>query len=205
MALKFRIDISRPEFDRGQLEGKAGLWVVATDAFHTYHRLVADRAERTGEQIWIYGSTNRVEESNRMVEAWALDAWRGGASGLVPWQTINRDGSAMTQADPLGLFIFTKGQGAGAAARSAINHSMRLKAYRRAEQDVEYLELVRSKTGLTPAQVRALVDHYVDLGGKVRAAYAEDAGTPEYGKASPESLRRLREAAAVLIERGTEK
>ena len=82
-----------------------------------------------------------------------------------------------------------------------INHSMRLKAYRRAEQDVEYLELVRSKAGLAPAQVRTLVDHYVNLGGKVRLAYAEDAGTPEYGKVSPEALRRLREAAAVLIEK----
>ncbi len=201
LGLKFRIDISRPEFDRGQLEGKAGMWVVATDAFHNYHRLVADRAERTGERIWIYGSTNRVEESNRMVQAWALDAWRGGASGLVPWQTINNDGSAMTKADQLGLFIFAKGQGADAAGRSAIYHSMRLKAYRRAEQDVEYLEMLRSKAGLTPAQVRALVNHYVNLGGKVQVAYAEDAGTPEYGKVTPESLRRLREAAAALIEK----
>jgi len=189
MGLGFRIDISRPEFDRGQLEGKADLWVVATDAFHNDHRLVADRAERTGERIWIYGSTNRVEESNRMIEAWALDAYVGGARGLVPWQTINRDGSAMTQADPLGLLIFAKGQGPGAdaAGRGAICHSMRLKAYRRAEQDVEYLELVRSQAGLTPAQVRTLVDHYVNA------------------KATPESLRRLREAAAMMIEKAPTK
>jgi hypothetical protein len=207
MGLGFRIDISRPEFDRGQLEGKADLWVVSTDAFHNYRRLVTDRTERTGERVWIYGSTNRVEESNRMIEAWALDAYVGGARGLVPWQTINGDGSAMTQADQLGLFIFSKMQGPGAAAagRGAICHSMRLKAYRRAEQDVEYLELVRSKAGLAPAQVRAMVDHYVSLGGRVRTENAEDAGTPEYAKTTPESLRQLREAAAMLIEKSSGK
>jgi hypothetical protein len=192
--LRFRIDISRPEFDRGQLWGKADLWVVATGAFHDYHRLVADRAERTGERIWIYGTTNRVEESNRTVEAWALDAYRGGARGLVPWQTINSDGSAMSKADQLGLFIFTKEGG-----QTVIRHSMRLKAYRRAEQDIEYLDLARARLGLSPAQMRAFVDHYVNLRSKVATAYAEDAGTPEYAAATPESLWQLREAAAMLI------
>jgi hypothetical protein len=196
-ALKFRIDISRPEFDRGQLAGKADLWVVATDAFHNYHRLVTDRSEQTGERIWIYGTTNRVEETNRTIQAWVLDAYRGGARGVVPWQTINSDGSAMTKADQLGLFIFAKGEASG--GRTPIYPSMRLNAYRRAEQDVEYLELVRTRLKLSPAQMREFLDHYVSLSGQVRAAYAEDAGTPEYGKVTPEALRRLREAAAALL------
>ena len=193
--LRYRIDISRPEFDRGQLGGKADLWVLATGAFHEYHRLAADRAEQTGERIWVYGSSNNVEESNRTIEAWVLDIYRGGGWGAVPWQTVNKDGSAMTKADQLGLFIFTKGRDGPAAIR----HSMRLAAYRSAEQTVEYLELARRRAGLAPGQMRAFIDHYLNLAGGTRSAYADDAGTPEYARITPESLRQLREAAAMLI------
>jgi hypothetical protein len=196
-AFRYRIDISRPEFDRGQLAGKADLWVAASGAFHEYHRLVADRAEQTGERLWVYGTTNKVEETNRTVEAWVLDAYRGGAWGVVPWQTIDSKGAAMTKADQLGLFIFTKTD----AGRPVIRHSIRLAAYLAAEQTVEYLELARQKHNLTPGQVRAFIDNYLNLSGTVRSAYAEDAGTPEYGKVTPEALRQLREAAAMLIEK----
>jgi len=196
-AFRYRIDISRPEFDRGQLAGKADLWVTASGAFHEYHRLVADRAEQTGERLWVYGTTNKVEETNRTVEAWVLDAYRGGAWGVVPWQTIDSKGAAMTKADQLGLFIFTKTD----AGRPVIRHSMRLAAYLAAEQTVEYLELARKKHNLTPGQVQAFIDQYLNLSGTVRSAYAEDAGTPEYGKVTPEALRQLREAAAMLIEK----
>jgi hypothetical protein len=196
-AFRYRIDISRPEFDRGQLAGKADLWVAASGAFREYHRLVADRAEQTGERLWVYGTTNKVEETNRTVEAWVLDAYRGGAWGVVPWQTIDSKGAAMTKADQLGLFIFTKTD----AGRPVIRHSMRLAAYLAAEQTVEYLELARKKHDLTPGQVQAFIDHYLNLSGTVRSAYSEDAGTPEYGKVTPEAFRQLREAAAMMIEK----
>jgi len=193
--VQYRIDISRPEFDRGQLAGKADLWVVSSSAFREYHRLVADRMEREGLKVWVYGTTNKVEQPNRTVQAWILDAYRGGARGIVPWQTVNKDGSAMTKADQLGLFIFTKDN----AGRPVIRHSMRLAAYRRAEQDVEYLELLRRKAGTTDGQVRAFIDHYLNLSGTVRTASAENAGTPEYAKVTPEALRQLREAAATVL------
>jgi hypothetical protein len=197
-ALRYRIDISRPEFDRGQLRGTGGgLWVVSTSAFHNYHRLIADRMERDGLRVWIYGSTNKVEETNRTVQAWVLDAWRGGARGVVPWQTVNKDGSAMTKADQLGLFIFTKDD----QGRPVIRHSMRLAAYRRAEQDVEYLELFRRKGDSTPRDMELLLDHYVNLRGTVNVAYAEDAGTPRYARVAPEGLRGLREAAAMFLSK----
>ncbi len=193
IALRYRIDISRPQFDRGQLWGKCDLWVVSSAAFRDYPRLVADRAERSGELIWVYGSSNPVEESNRTIQAWALDVYRKGAWGVLPWQTINKSGSALKKADQLGLFIFDK-------ARGAIHHSIRLKAYRRAQQDIEYLELLRKRRKLTAGQLRAFIDRHVTLDGTVDQRFAEDAGTPRYGKLSPEAYRRLREAAAALIE-----
>ena len=102
-----------------------------------------------------------------------------------------------SKADQLGIFIFGEDQGGA----KAIHHSMRLKAYRRGEQDVEYLELLRKRLKLTDGQVRAFVDRYVTLGGEVVTAYDGDAGTSRYGDLSPESFRRLREAAAALLEK----
>jgi len=194
--LNFRIDISRPEFDRGQLYGKADLWVVSGDAFKNYNRTVLDRAELSGERIWTYGSSNNVDDTNRTILAWVLEAYCNGASGVVPWQTVNRDGTAMTKADQLGLFIFAKDP----AGKPAVYHSMRLDAYRRAEQDIEYLELLRKKLRFTPGQMRAFVGQYVDLTGKVVKQYEADAGTARFGKLSPEAFRQLREATAMLLE-----
>ncbi len=173
--LRYRIDISRPEFDRGQLAGKVDLWVVATGAWREYHRLVRDRQEREGIDVWVYGSTSKVEESARKTAAWALEAYRGGATGVLPWQTIDKDGSSLAEADTLGLFIFDR-TGDGPAE---VRHSIRLKAYREAEQLIEYLAL----SGMTELEVRQFID----------ACLGE--GDPE----SPWAWHRLREGAAALI------
>ncbi|HUV39875.1 MAG TPA: hypothetical protein VMY39_09695 [Planctomycetota bacterium] len=201
VTLDYRIDISRPEFDRGELvPGCADLWVVGGGAFKKYHRIVTDRAEREGLKIWTYGTTNAVETTNRATQAMVLEVYRSGGTGFVPWQTkvdVGRGANPLAKADQLALFIFD----APEDGTRPVRHSMRLKAYRRAEQDVEYLELLRRKMKWTDGQLRAFIDHYVDLTGDVVQAYAEDAGTARYGRLSPEAFRRLRESAAELIER----
>jgi hypothetical protein len=194
--VEFRIDISRPQFARGQLDRKAALWVVSSSAFKDYFRLINDRREREGTRMWVYGSSNSPEDSNRSIQAWALESYRGGAEGIVPWQTIDRDGSSLKQADPLGIFIMVPHEGGPAT----LHHSMRLKAYRRAQQDIEYLNLLKRKLKWTDGQLRAFIDHYVTLGGNVNQASAEDAGTARFTHLAPEDLRQLREAAAALIE-----
>jgi len=196
--IRYRIDISRPQFARGELDGKTDLWVCATGAFRKYRRLVNDRCERTGEDLWLYGTTSQPHESSRATAAWVLEAYRDGATGVVPWQTVNRDGKALVKGDQLGLFIFAPG---GNDDDRQIYHSLRLKAYRRAQQDIEYLELLRRKLSLTPEAVARFIDRYVGIDGEQSAAYAEDAGTSQYGPLDPEPFRRLREASAELLKR----
>ena len=181
VGVRFRIDISRPQFDRGELWGKADLWVVNGKVFEIYPRLLADRREFSGEEMWVYGQSSGVGESNRTLMAWALKAYRGGARGLVPWQTVNRNGKALEEGDPLGIFILDHNAG----GEPAILPSLRLKAYRRAEQDIEYLELLRESLSLSDRQLRGFIDHYLPPGESW----------------APEDYRRLREAAAQLIER----
>lgn len=194
--LDYRIDISRPEYCRGQLQGRPDLWVVASSAFRDYRRLVTDRMERENLRVWVYGTSNPVEVSNRQTLAWALDAWRGGASGVVPWQTIDKSGQALQKADQLGLFIFdTQPDG-----RVLIRHSTRLKAYRHAEQLIAYLQLVQARQAWTPSQMRAWIDQQVKLSGVVRKENEADAGTNEYESTALLELDVLRQAAIAWLQ-----
>lgn len=194
--IDYRIDISRPEFDRGLLAGKSDLWVVNGRAFDQYHRLVMDRAEATGEKIWVYGAAAPAHQSSRSIMAWAIAAYRNGATGLVPWQTVNRDGSAFQKADPLGIFIFDRAPDGGLSVRP----TLRLKAFRRAQQDIEYLGLARGRAGWTPGQLRAFIDHYLPIHGVTPARDDDEAAAPSFDTLDPRAFHALREAAATIIE-----
>lgn len=193
--IDYRIDISRPEFCRGELAGRSDLWVVSSWAVQHYRRLVTDRMERDALKVWVYGTTNPVHESNRQVVAWALDAWREGATGVVPWQTVDKTGEALRRADQLGLFIFDQ----DAAGKTIIRHSARLKAYRDAEQLIEYLRLVQQRRGWSPSQLRAFVQRHLSRARETRLRDADDAGTAEYDSRALLQLDALRSEAIALL------
>jgi hypothetical protein len=186
--IQYRVDISRPEYCRGQLSQRKDLWVVASSAFQRYRRLVSDRIQRDGMQAWIYGSANHVHDSNRNVYAWVLDAWRDGATGIVPWQTINKNGNAMKEADQLGLFIFDR----SASGDIEIRHSLRLKAFRESQQLIEYLNLMKARTGWSQDQMRRFINQHVDLFANVDKTNDDDAGTNAYHKATAVSIENLK-------------
>ncbi|MCR9202026.1 MAG: hypothetical protein NXI04_25570 [Planctomycetaceae bacterium] len=193
--IDYRVDISRPEYCRGQLSGRSDLWVVSSSAFRNYRRLVTDRMRADGVKVWVYGTANHVHESNRQLQAWAVDAWRNGASGLVPWQTVDKTGQALRQADQLGLFIYDR----DASGQTVIRHSSRLKAFRQAEQLIEYLVLVQQKQGWSDSQMQTFVDHYVDLEAIVHQQHAEDAGTVEFAANRLLQIDILRRAAIAVL------
>ena len=149
-----------------------------------------------GLNAWVYGTSNHVHETNRNIQAWALDAWQDGATGIVPWQTVNKSGSALKEADQLGLFIFDT----DAAGETVIRHSMRLKAYREAQQLIEYLHLLKQRRRWSQDQMRGFVNHYVDLDSEVNKTNEEDAGTSAYGRLSALGLEALKSATAQLLE-----
>ncbi len=194
--INYRIDISRPEYCRGQLDRRNDLWIVSSSAFQSYRRLVTDRMRSDGLKAWVYGTSNHVHESNRNIQAWALDTWQDGATGIVPWQTVNKSGSALKEADQLGLFIFDK----DAAGETVIRHSMRLKAYREAQQLVEYLNLLQQRRRWSQDQMRGFVNNYVDLDSQVNKTHVEDAGTTAYGRLSALGLETLKLATAELLD-----
>ena len=191
-SVAYRIDISRPEFCRGQLSERDDLWVVSSSAFQHYRRLITDRIARDGLQAWVYGTSNPVAESNRQLIAWAVDAWQHGARGIVPWQTVDKTGRALQQADQLGIFIFDQVPDGSLAIR----HSTRLKAYREAEQLIEYLTLLQHHEGWSASEMRRFIAQHVQLTGTVRQTDRDDAGSTSYTLPQLLGFDSLKRAAA---------
>jgi len=77
---------------------------------------------------------------------------------------------------------------------------MRLKAYRDAQQLIEYLNLLQEQRGWTQDQMQRFVNQYVDLNAQVNKTNEADAGTSAYGRLSASGLETLRMAAAKLLE-----
>jgi hypothetical protein len=133
--LLFRADVSRPQWQRTSFDGLLDYNVVG-GAFREYTRMVLDRKQAFRELAIEYGGTNAVTDGNVQALGWCLDAWSLGADGVVPWQTVGNDAS-WKQADELSLFYPAR---PGSDTQEPVP-SVRLKAYRRGQQDVEYLTM----------------------------------------------------------------
>jgi hypothetical protein len=184
----FRCDISRPQWQRDLLDDVLDYNVVG-GAMRRYRRMVLDRKEAAGQVVIEYGSANAIETSNVQPAAWCLDAWCLGADGVLPWQTIGTDES-WRQADTLALFY--PGKPAGYDEPIA---SLRLKAFRRGQQDVEYLTLFSQVKGVPRRQIGEEVRRGLGLAGRRAASgvpAAEDAGVIHFGDLQPQALLWLR-------------
>ncbi len=189
--LVFRADISRPQWQRDSLDGLLD-YLVVSNAMRTYPELILERKRALGEIVVEYGASSPVEGSNVQPAAWCLDAWTLGADGILPWQTVGT-AESWEHADELSLFY----PGRGRASGSVPIPSVRLKAYRRGQQDVEYLtlwsNLHKEPRWAVGAQARAAlklagIRHGTNFGG------AEDAGRIEFDRLRPGQLWALRVA-----------
>ncbi len=184
----YRGDISRPQWERDAFAGLMDYYVVNGGIFRRYRRMVLDRQRRERFLIVDYGSSNGIEVSNMQPLGWCIDSWTLGSDGVLPWQTIGRDNS-WRDGDRLSLFY-----PGGPAGQAEPLPSIRLKAYRRGQQDVEYLTLL----------ARQLEEPRWALGDTVRAALrlrgvrqgtgfrGEDAGVMSYGDLRPQDVWALR-------------
>lgn len=181
----FRADISRPMWQRDAFDGLLDYNVVS-GVLRNYRRMVLDRKEQNGEILMEYGGSNPIEDANVQPAGWCVDAWAIGADGVLPWQTVG-NANSWNKADPLSLFY-------PARAGGGVTPSIRLKAYRRGQQDVEYLTLL----ALTTKEPRWAVGQQVREALKLSAERkgtgygAEDAGMLTYRQLLPQDLWALR-------------
>jgi len=183
----FRCDISRPEWQRDTLDDLLDYNVVG-GSFRKYHRMVIDRKRDHGQIVIEYGSTNAVDESNMQPLGWCLDAWSLEADGVLPWQTVGTADSWRT-ADTLSLFYPDDREHSTEPVPS-----VRLKAFRRGQQDVEYLTLFARETGEPRWAVGQQVREALHLSGERRGTGSggEDAGVIHFAALRPQDAWALR-------------
>ena len=194
--LCFRGDISRPQWQRDSLDHVLDYNVVGGRAFRQYHRLVIDRKQQFGQIVVDYGSANAIEESNMQAVGWCLDSWTLGTDGVIPWQTVGNEGS-WERADRLSLFY--PGQAVG---QDEPVPSIRLKAFRRGQQDAEYLTLLAQLLGEPRASLGRAVRRELGLAAEHRGTDSgaeEDAGVLHYADLSPEDVWALRIRVGLAI------
>lgn len=194
----FRADLSRPQWQRDALDGLLDYNVVAGGPFRRYGDLVLARKDRFGEIVNEYGSTNAIEASNVQAAGWCLDAWCRGADGVLPWQTVGR-GESWQQGDPLALFY--PGESIGLSGPIP---SVRLKAYLRGQQAVEYLTVwshhfaePRVFVGRRVRERLRLVAERTGTG----FTGGEDAGLIQFNDLRPEAIDALCRAFGAALSR----
>jgi hypothetical protein len=127
------------------------------------------------------------------MRAWCWRAWVTGADGIVPWNTV-RGMEAWNRAEPLTVFYVGKKFGLDRPF-----DCLRLKAFRRGEQDVEYMTLLAKKKGWDREAVSRAVAGALDLSENSSRAYEDDAGNIRFDRISDQQIDglRLRVAAAI--------
>lgn len=196
--LGYRIDISRPQWERDCLTPLNDFY-VCSGVFRKYRRMVLDRQRQNGMVIFEYGSSNPIEASNVQPAGWCVSAWCLGADGVLPWQTIGNDGSWAT-ADECSLFY----PGAKVGSPEPIP-SVRLKAYRRGQQDVEYLTMLAQHLNAPRWAVGQAVQEKLRLVGSAQkgpdVGGIEDAGRISFRDLSPAALWELRTQVGGILSK----
>ena len=180
-----RADISYVDYIRDQLAGELDL-NCTSQHFFTKNKYLMDHRDRFGKVYWNYASTNHPRETNVSMRAWCWRAWLAGADGVVPWNTI-RGMEAWDRAEPLTVFYVGKKFGVNKPF-----DSLRLKAFRRGEQDIEYMMMLARKQGWDREAVSRAVAGAAKLSGGVEQNSEEDAGTVSFRQASDSALDELR-------------
>lgn len=191
--LVFRIDISRPQFQRDVFDSLLDYNVCAAAAGRQYRRLLLDNQRRFGQQLIDYGTSNPIHMSNVQPAAWCLESWARGADGVLPWNTVGGPQS-WRKADQLAIF-YPPAEG----FQSTVAPSLRLKSYLRGQQDVEYLALWQRATKQPRWAVGAAVQQLLPLSARVEStghSGDEDAGALTYPDLRPAHLAALRELVA---------
>ena len=188
--LAYRVDISRPQWQRDSLQD-ATYVVISGDAARQYSELQRT-AGRQRQFLIEYGAANSVGTANHQAVAWCLDAWSRGLNGVLPWQTIGTRNS-WSRADDLALFY------PGQKQDDAPVPSIRLKAFRRGQQDVEIMNLLHEQISADAIQkhVRTTLD--LDARREKSGPEAEATSRMLYDRVDPIALWKLRLQCASLL------
>ncbi len=150
MKQAMRGDISRPELMGSRYDEALDLLVVsaAVDRHPVLLENILGAVEHAS--LWWYGGGRGAETDLAMYIPLFLSKWSGGCDGGMPVYTTFAGPNQWTVTDPLRVVRFDPTTDMPVA-------SMRVKAYRRAQQDMELLNLLAGKKGFNRWHVRDIL------------------------------------------------
>jgi len=196
--IRFRADISYPQWQRDSLDRSLDVNVVGGDGFHRYNRMIIDRKERLEQTLYTYGTTCAPEEGAYQPVLWSLDAWSLRADGVIPWQSIG-NADSWKKSDALALF-YPKPRGVDGENLPGVLASLRLKGYRRGQQDIEYLTLLQKKLNRPRRDIEELTRAKLNLSSNNQVKSTDDAGTLRYDNVSARDLWQFRMNVARALQ-----
>jgi len=144
----FRADISMPKWNHDSLNRVLERMYVQHRALFRNPERLRKLAQKSGIDFSAYGSLNNIESSNQRTVFWCMRAYVEGADGVLSWQSLGGS-SAVNEADTNALII---------DARDATGIdwvvSLRMKALRRGQQNVELMAMLEKEKSYKREQIR---------------------------------------------------
>jgi len=189
-----RGDISRPQWQGDRLDGVSDLSVVS-GAFYKYQTIIQRRRVLYGDRYWKYGGGLGPTQDNAGLVALYVKNWTLGADGgLAYWTSFGGSGDAWNKPVTLRVVHLKGGHGYRGPVATT-----RLKAQRRAEQDIELMNMLARQPGWSRNRVARAVAAAVNLASKTEARGADDPGRTRFRDVHVRDLARIRYALAKEI------
>ena len=190
-----RGDISRPEWQGDRLDGACDVSVVSSAIYRSQPMIQRRRIEH-GDRYWFYGGSPSLTTDLTQLAALYVKNWTLGCDGgLAYWTSFQ--GNKWDQADRLAL-VLSGAHGYDAAAVA----TDRIAAQRRAQQDIELLNLLAKKQGWSRRRVARAVAAAVNLESRTEARGADDPGSTSFAGVRAKDLAAIRVAVLKALEGG---
>jgi hypothetical protein len=154
------------------------------------------KADGRPRSLWVYGETNKVDASNVTNRAWSIEAWLFGADSVVPWLAFGPD-EALDNTEAASEAVFYPGK---RFDYNGVYGSLRMKAFRDGQQDVECLAMLAKQLGATRKEMAGLLRSVCNLQGQFIVERPDAADTISYGRMSPDDLVRLRRVVGYNLQ-----
>jgi hypothetical protein len=188
--MRFRIDLSRPQWRRGTLDGLIDLDVIS-GLYLQYPRYVFGKK---GEDVWGYGGFSGPHAPPESCRAWILQLYLDGANGAVPWLALGTPKAWSEPEDTAVLLPPREG------LEKRPYPTLRLKLARRGQQDAELLTLLLARRKWTREEVRRGVAAHLGLRAAFRQSSVDDAGQVDFGALDPDRFEALRRAVLTALD-----
>jgi len=157
-----RTDVSQPEMVRGLWDGVADVWCLGG-----WQRFAPTAAARrrwlTEEQHWCYGGGARIDAAPVAQVQAALTRWVGGITGWMPyWNAFDGGADAWRKARHMAVYYTGRNYAGGKKTYPGPIASVKLKHFRRCQQDIEYLHLLARRKGWDRRRVRLALRNCAD-------------------------------------------